>query len=187
MKNRLAEKEAYRRPRSHPVPGLESGSGLKLEKSVTINRPREEIFAFWRSFENLPRFMKHIESVTETAPGFSHWVIRTEKGKSLEWDARIIEERPPEMLSWVSLPGADVDNAGSVWFTPEPGGRGTVVKVQLKYSPPGGKLAAMIAKLLGDSADEQIAADLFRLKSLLESGEAPTAAGQPHGNPGSER
>jgi uncharacterized membrane protein len=85
------------------------------------------------------------------------------------------------MISWQSLDGADVDNAGSVWFTPAAGGRGTVVKVAMKYSPPGGKLGSLLAKLMGDNAEKQMAEDLFRMKSLLETGEIPTTEGQPRG------
>jgi uncharacterized membrane protein len=186
MKTRFIEKDPSRRVRSRPVPGLESGSGVKLEKAITINHPPDEIYAFWRNLENLPRFMSHLQSVTQTSDGFSHWVIKTEKGKSLEWDARIIEDQPPRMISWQSLPGSDVDNAGSVWFTAAPGGRGTVVKVQIKYSPPGGKVGAAIAKIFGDSAEKQIASDLYQLKSLLEAGEIPTVEGQTHGDPRSK-
>ena len=118
--------------------------------------------------------MVHLDSVTEREDGTSHWVMRTSKGKELEWDARIIEERPNEMISWQSLEDADVDNAGSVWFTAAPGGRGTVVKVSLKYSPPGGKLGEVVAKLTGQSGDKQIADDLFRFKALMEGGEVAT-------------
>jgi uncharacterized membrane protein len=153
-----------------------------MEKSVTINRSPPEIYAFWRQFENLARFMRYIESVTDRGDGISHWVLRTPHDRKYEWDARLIEDRPGEMISWQSLEGADVDNAGSVWFTPAIGGRGTVLKVSMKYSPPGGKLGAMMAKLFGDSADKQLAEDLFRLKSLLETGEVPTTEGQPHGS-----
>jgi uncharacterized membrane protein len=181
MKTRLAEKN-YSRGRALPSqPSLKSGEGTKMEKSVTINRSPEEIYSFWRQLENLPRFMEHIQSVTQTGDGISHWAVKTLHGRTLEWDARLIEDKPGQMLSWQSLEGADVDNAGSVWFTPATGGRGTVVKVSMKYSPPGGKLGSMLAKLFGDSAEKQMAEDLFRLKSLLETGEIPTTERQPRG------
>lgn len=96
-------------------------------------------------------------------------MIKTSHGHTLEWDVRLIEDKPGQMLSWQSLEGADVDNAGSVWFTPAPGGRGTVVKVAMKYSPPGGKFGTLIGRFFGDSAEEQLAEDLLRLKNLLET------------------
>src|SRR5262245_40561961 len=165
MKTRLDQKSVSRPRRSRPIPALKSGSGVKVEESVIINRPPEAIFSFWRQLENLPRFMQHIESVTQTSPELSHWVVKSDKGKTLQWDAQIIEEKPGTMIAWESLPGADVANAGSVWFTPAPDGRGTVVKVELKYAPPGGKVGLAIAKFLGEDADEQIAFDLDRLKT----------------------
>jgi uncharacterized membrane protein len=174
MKTRLTEKLSPRNRTRNVEPSLKSGEGEKIEKSVIINRPPEEIYSFWRQLENLSRFMQHIQSVTQTGDGISHWIMKTSRGKTLEWDARIIEDKPGEMISWQSLEDADVDNAGSVWFTPAAGGRGTVVKVSMKYSPPGGKLGAMMAKLFGDSAEKQMAEDLSRLKSLLETGETPT-------------
>jgi uncharacterized membrane protein len=181
MKTRFVERNYSRAATAAGHPSLKSGEGAKMEKSVTINRSPEEIYSFWRQLENLPRFMQHIQSVTQTGDGISHWVIKTSHDRTLEWDARLIEDKPGQMLSWQSLEGADVDNAGSVWFTPANGGRGTVVKVSIKYSPPGGKLGAMLAKLLGDGAEKQMAEDLFRLKSLLETGEIPTTDGQPRG------
>jgi uncharacterized membrane protein len=174
MKTRLADKNYSRGRSTSAQPSLKSGEGTKIEKSVTVNRSPEEIYSFWRQLENLPRFMTHIQSVTQTGDGISHWVMRTSHDRTFEWDARIIEDKPGQMLSWQSLECADVDNAGSVWFTPAAGGRGTVVKVSMKYSPPGGKLGSMLAKLLGDDAEKQMAEDLFRLKSLLETGETPT-------------
>jgi uncharacterized membrane protein len=181
MKTRLVEKNYSRGRTTAAHASLKSGEGVKIEKAVTINRSPEEIYAFWRQLENLSRFMQHIQSVTETGDGISHWVMKTSHDRTLEWDARIIEDKPGQMISWQSLDGADVDNAGSVWFTPATGGRGTVVKVVMKYSPPGGKFGSMLAKLMGDSPEKQLAEDLFHMKSLLETGEIPTTGGQPRG------
>jgi uncharacterized membrane protein len=182
MKTRFTEKNVSRGRTAEPHASLKSGEGEKMEKSVTINRSPDEIYAFWRQLENLPRFMQHIRSVTDLGNGISHWVVKTDQDRNLEWDAKLIEDKPGQMLSWQSLEGADLDNAGSVWFTPAGGGRGTVVKVSMKYSPPGGKLGALIAKFFGDSAEKQMAEDLFRLKSLLETGETPTTEGQSRGS-----
>ena len=158
-----------------------SGQGIKVERAITIGAPLQEVYAFWRRLENLPRFMPHLESVTQTDPKHSHWAVRGPRGKVVHWNAEVIEERENEMISWRSLPGADVDNAGSVWFTRAAGGRGTVIKVALKYEPPAGKLGATIAKIFGRDAVGELAKDLYRLKSLLETGEAPTTNGQSRG------
>jgi len=173
MKTRLLEKN-YVGSRARAVqPSLKSGEGTKMEESVTINRSPDEIYSFWRKLENLPRFMSHIQSVSDRGDGISHWVMKTSHGRTFEWDARLIEDKPGQMLSWQSLEGADVDNAGSVWFTPVAGGPGTVVKVSMKYSPPGGKLGVLMAKLLGENMEKEMMEDLSRLKAILETGEIP--------------
>jgi len=170
MRTRFISKTVSKRQSARITqPSLKSGKGVKVEKSVTIDRPIEELFAFWRRFENLPRFMDHLESVAERPDGTSHWIVKTTSGKALEWDARIIEERTNEMISWQSLEDADVANAGSVWFSPAPNGRGTVVRVSMKYSPPGGKIAASLANLFGQGGETFIADDLQRFKTLMES------------------
>lgn len=153
-----------------PVP---SDEGIRVEKGVTIERPVAEVFAFWREPENLPRFMRHLESVAVRDDLHSHWVVRTVGEKTLEWDAEIIERRDNEMISWRSTPGSDVDHAGSVWFKPTQEGQGTEVRVSLKYSPPAGKAGDLFARIFGRDAASEIEEDLFRLKSILETGEAP--------------
>jgi uncharacterized membrane protein len=150
-----------------------SDEGVRVDKAITIEKPVSEVYSFWRRFENLPRFMRHLESVTIQDHLHSHWVVKTFGGKKLEWDSEIIEQRGNEMISWRSLPGADVDNAGSVWFTPVPAGNGTVVRLEMKYVPPGGKTAAFISKLFRQDAESEIEEDLNRLKALLETGELP--------------
>ena len=152
--------------------------GIKVEKSVTINRPPEEVYRFWRQFENLPRFMEHLESVTTSGDdGRSHWVAKGPAGKSVTWDAEIINEQENALIAWRSLPGADVDNAGSVRFEAAPGGRGTEVRVVLEYDPPGGMLGAAVAKLFGEEPKQQVEDDLRRLKQVLEAGETATTEG----------
>src|SRR5437588_12542488 len=108
MKTRFPQSTvAKRRAARITQPSLKSGKGIKIEKSLTINRPVHELYSFWRRLENLPRFMAHLESVSERYDGTSHWVMKTSRGKVLEWDARIIEEKLDEMISWQSLEGAD--------------------------------------------------------------------------------
>ncbi|MGH8024283.1 MAG: SRPBCC family protein [Limisphaerales bacterium] len=156
------------------------GRGVTFQKTITVNRPVQEVFAFWRHLENLSKFMKRIRAVTSNGGNITHWVMNVD-GSTLEWDAETIEARPNEVLSWQSLPAADVDSAGSIWFRPAPGNRGTVVKVSFKYAPPGGKAAVKLSKILGKDAEALMEEDLFRFKSLIETGEIPTIEGQPRG------
>ena len=164
-----------------PVVSVKGGSGVKVEKSITINRSPEELFRFWRAFENLPRIMSHLESVTVLGGGRSHWVAKGPAGTTVEWDAEVYNEKENEMIAWRSLEGADVDNAGSVHFTPAAGGRGTEVRVVLKYDPPAGKVGAAVAKLFGEEPASQVQEDLRNFKRFMETGEQLTTEGQPSG------
>lgn len=154
---------------------------LRARHALVIGKPREEIYAFWRNFEQLPRFMNHAESVRIIGDRRSHWVVKGPAGTRPEWDAETIEERPNELIRWRSLPGATVDNAGEVRFDPAPGNWGTIVRVSLEYHPPAGVLGATVAKLLGESPGKQLAIDLRRLKQLVETGEIARTEGQPAG------
>ena len=154
---------------------------IKVEKTVTINKPAEELYRFWHNFENLPRFMKHLKDVKVHNNKRSHWTTSGALGGSVEWDADIIEDRENELIAWASVEGADVDNSGFVRFQPAPGDRGTEVKVVTKYNPPGGAIGDAIAKLFGEEPEQQIGDDLRRFKQLMEAGEIATTVGQPKG------
>lgn len=155
---------------------------MHVTKTVTILRPVEEVYAFWRDFENLPRFMYHLELVESLGAQRSHWVAKAPAGKSVEWDAEVTDDRPNELISWQSVgTDDDVRNSGSVRFTKAPGDRGTEVRVDLYYDPPGGKTGAVIAKLFGEEPTIQINDDLHRLKQVLETGEVVRSHGAPEG------
>ena len=145
--------------------------GVHVRKAITIGRPADQLYKFWRDFENLPRFMRHLESVQVTDERRSHWKAKAPLGRTVEWDAEVTEERPNERLAWRSLEGADVPNYGSVTFEPAPGGRGTTVKVDLRYEPPGGVIGATLAKLFGEEPGQQVQEDLRAFKQLMETGE----------------
>lgn len=164
------------------VTSLAHRRGVTVRRTMAINKPVDEVFAFWRDFENLPRFMRHLESVTCDDNRRSHWVARAPAGRRVTWDAEIIEERPNELIAWRSLEDSDVKNSGMVVFERGPGARGTTVRVSLTYAPPGGKFAAVIAKLFGEEPGQQVTDDLRRLKQLMEAGEVPTVDGQPRGD-----
>jgi uncharacterized membrane protein len=165
--------------RHGPATAIPAGEGVKVEESVTIQKPAAELYRFWRDLNNLGRFMEHLETVRAEG-NRSHWVACGPLGYRAEWDAEIITDRPNELIGWRSLPGSAVDTAGSVHFSELPG-RGTEVRVILKYDPPAGRLGAAVARLFGQSPQAQIREDLRRLKQYMETGEIPTTAGQPRG------
>jgi uncharacterized membrane protein len=154
---------------------------IKVEKTLTINKPADELYRFWHDFENLPRFMKHLKSVSVQNDKRSHWIANAPLDSSVQWDADILEDRENEFISWASVEGADVENSGFVRFKKAPGDRGTEVKVVLEYSPPGGAIASVFAKLFGEEPEQQIGDDLRRFKMLMEAGEIATTEGQPRG------
>jgi uncharacterized membrane protein len=159
------------------------GGAMVAVNTCTINRSPEEVYRFWRNFENLPRFMSHLESVQVTDEKRSHWVARAPMGTSVEWDAEIIEDRPNYEISWRSLEGADVDNRGTVRFDRAPGDRGTEVRVEVEYHPPAGPIGAAVARLFGEAPEEQIKGDLRRLKQVLEIGEVVHSDSSIHTGP----
>jgi len=163
-----------------PTTAIRAKHGVKIEESVTILKSRDELFAYWRRLENLPRFMPHLISVKELDGVRSHWVARGLTA-NVEWDAEIINERPGEMIAWRSLPDSEVATAGSVHFQAAPGNRGTEVKVSLNYDPPAGKVGATIAWLAGRDPKSQIREDLRTFKRMMETGTVITTAGQPRG------
>lgn len=149
----------------------EESKKMDIKKAITVNRPPEELYQFWHDFENLPRFMNHLESVQVTGDGRSHWKAKAPAGTTVEWDAEIIDDQPNQRIAWRSLEGADVDNAGSVSFKPAPGGRGTEVRVEMRYNPPAGIIGATIAKLFGEAPEQQVYDDLRAFKQVIETGE----------------
>jgi uncharacterized membrane protein len=165
--------------------GARGAGAVRVAQAVTINRSQEELYRSWRDFQNLPRFMKHLESVRATGDRRSHWAAKAPAGKTVEWDAEITEDRPNELIAWRSLEGADVDSVGAVRFERAPGGRGTVVKVEMRHSPPAGAVGATVGKLLGEGLEWEIKNGLRRFKQLMEVGEIITTEGQPAGRPGS--
>jgi len=150
--------------------------GIRVDNSIEINKPAAELFRFWRNFENLPTFMRHLKSVKMLDDRRSHWVAEGPAGTSVEWDAEVINEVENELIGWRSLEGSEVDNAGSVRFSPTSGGRGTRVSVSLQYNPPAGSLGAAVAKLLGADPKKQVKTDMRRFKELMEIGHITTSA-----------
>jgi uncharacterized membrane protein len=153
---------------------LRGSGGVMFEHALTIDRPVDEVYAYWRNLENLPRFMQHLEEVDVVDHVRSRWVARGPLGVRVEWDAQIINDIPPTLLSWKSVGDSDVISAGSVRFKAA-GEHATEVRVKLQYDPPAGKLGATVAWLLGEDPQHQMAEDLRKFKELIESGDVSNA------------
>lgn len=151
-----------------PEAVLDASTAERVERSITINRPREELYAFWRDFENLPRVMRNVTSVEVLDRRRTRWRARGPAGSELKWEARLYNDIPGELIAWKTLLGADVPNAGSVRFADAPDGRGTTLYVTLEYAPPTGALGAAVARIFGEDPGEQIAEDLQRFKQHME-------------------
>jgi uncharacterized membrane protein len=154
---------------------------MQAKSAVTIRHPVEVVYEYWRDLTNLPSFMNHLESVEVTGNGRSHWTAKAPAGRTVEWDAEVVEDQPNERIAWRSLEGSRVPNSGAVVFTPAPGGRGTEVRVELTYDPPGGALGKVVAKLFGEEPQQQVTDDLRRLKQVLETGQVVLSEGSPEG------
>jgi uncharacterized membrane protein len=149
--------------------------GIHVRESIRLEQPIAEVYRFWRRFENLPRFMNHLEQVTELGSGRSRWVARGPAGTRVAWDAEIINDIENKVIGWQSLPGADIVNAGSVNFDTVRNGRSTQLTVHLQYAPPAGRAGSLVAMIFGREPSQTIREDLRRLKQLLEAGEFPHA------------
>jgi uncharacterized membrane protein len=154
-----------------PATGTTPEGHIRIAQSIIVGRPPEEVYGFWRHFENLPQFMNHLESVTETSNRQTHWKTRAPGGSSIEWDAEITADEPNRRISWRSLPGSMVENAGTVWFDRATGDRGTRIRVEMEYRPPFGKIGAVAASLFRENPKQQMYDDLRAMKQVLEVGE----------------
>ena len=143
-------------------------------RSVTIGKPREEVYAFFRRFSNLPRFMTNVERVDETDATHSHWIVKAPAGRTVEWDAVVTADEPGRLIGWESAPGADIKNHGRVEFRDAPTDRGCELHAVIHYEPPAGELGKLIAEMFGKEPGQQAHADLRQLKMLLETGEVAT-------------
>jgi uncharacterized membrane protein len=146
-------------------------SGGQVTKTIIINRPPDEVYRFWRDFEKLPSFMDYLESVQVTGDRRSHWKAKGPAGTTFEWDAETVDDQPNSRISWRSIEGSEIHNWGTVRFERAPGGRGTLLRVELQYAPPGGAISANIAKLFGAEPGQHLEHDLRALRQILETGE----------------
>ena len=147
------------------------GGAIQVTKTIIIGRSPSEVYAFWRDFTNLGKFLKQLDSVEITGDKTSHWRVNTPAGKTVEWDAEIVEDEPNKRIRWRTLPGGDIEHSGTVEFEQAPGGRGTLVRVELEYSPPGGVIGATVAKLFRTEPGQQVMDGLRAFKQVMETGE----------------
>jgi uncharacterized membrane protein len=162
--------------------GLLADSGaLRVCKSITVNRPPEEVYAFWRELQNLPRFMYHVESIEVLSSERSRWTVKAPAGGTVQWEAEITADQPGQLLGWRTTDDADVANVGNVFFEPRPGGRGTIVRVDLEYRPPGHLAGAALAVMFNRNPAQQVEDDLRRFKQFIETGDLVRSDGSPEG------
>jgi uncharacterized membrane protein len=172
-------RQAARRQLSSTRARSRAANEIQFRKVFTINRQPDVVYGFWRKLENLPRFMKHLESVEVIDERRSHWRAKAPAGMTVEWDAEIVDDRPNERIAWRSLEGARVPNRGAVRFKLAPGARGTELDVEIDYTAPGGRLGSLVAKLFGEEPEQQVDEDLRRLKQVLEAGEVARSGVRP--------
>jgi len=150
---------------------VDARKSIKIERSISIARPREELFAIWRDFTRLPDYIEDLESVTPTGNGQSHWVARIPGDKRVEWDSEMVNEIPGELIAWKTIGDPDVKHAGSVHFTNAPGGRETEMRIVVDYEPPGGRAGALLAafaRTFGQEPDSKIREGLRQFKARVE-------------------
>jgi uncharacterized membrane protein len=165
---------------------LKKASAMEADATFTINKPKEEVFAFWRELSNLPVFMQHLKKVEVQDQQRSRWTAKLPGGvATISWEAIIQEEEPNHLIAWSSLPGSTIDNAGEVRFSDAPGNEGTVVQARISYRLPAGDLGSVAGKLFNPLVENMIRQDLRRFKSFLETGQA--VSGIPSGNATSNR
>lgn len=154
---------------------------MQVHGTTTVARSERQAYELWRRLEDLPQFMAHVDEVRTTGDGLTHWRVGGPFGRTIEWDAEIVDDVPGEYLSWRSVDGADVSNQGEVRFVPAPGSQGTEVHVSLHYEMPGGKLGETVARFYGENPHQQLDDDLRRFKQVAETGEVVRSEGAPGG------
>lgn len=145
-------------------------TSVNVRTTFVVNRPRNEVYAAWRNLSSLPKFMKHLTSVTETSNTRSHWEAKIPEGSpvSISWDAEIVKDEPGTLLSWRSLPGSTMNNAGKVEFRDALGHHGTEVRVTIIYRPPAGNIGSGVAKLFNPVFKKIIKTDVLNFKQYIE-------------------
>ncbi len=150
--------------------------GIELRKTINVDAPLETVFDIWADLVCYPLFMDHVRDVRKNPDGSYHWVVGGPAGLPVEWDAVVTRLTPNRELSWRSIPGTPVEQAGTTRFNRNPDGS-TRVDIHMTYNPPAGAVGHVIATIFGSDPKHQIDDDLVRFKSLVESGKT-TAHGE---------
>jgi uncharacterized membrane protein len=149
---------------------------VHVGRTVLVNRPRQELYAFWRDFQNLPQFMTSIETIQPTGGSRAVWMIKAPAGQTVDVETEVTEDVAGALIAWRSVEGSDIKTAGRVTFADAPAGRGTVVSVDIGYDPPAGAIGHVVAKLFAAEPNIQARHELKRFKMLMETGEIATGA-----------
>jgi uncharacterized membrane protein len=157
------------------------GPGRPVRKAITVRANPDDVYAFWHDFENFPRFMAHLLDVEVTTPTTSHWKARGPAGRTIEWDAEIVQDIPGHVIAWRAINDPAVRHAGAVFFAPAPGDRGTEIRLEMRYDPPLGPVSVAVAKLTGEEPSTAVGDDLRRFKQVVETGEVVRSDGSPEG------
>ncbi|MEJ8570464.1 SRPBCC family protein [Microbaculum marinum] len=160
---------------STPASDSDSEGTTTTTRAITVNRPLEELYAFWRDVGNLPKFMENIQSIEVLDERRSRWTVAAPGGTEVTWTSVIVEDEPDRLIAWRSEEGADIDNAGRIEFLAAPGGRGTQIRAEISYDPPSGAIGKLVAKLFQREPAIQTRRELRRFKQLMETGEISTA------------
>jgi uncharacterized membrane protein len=150
--------------------GVSNTPAINIRTSLIVNKPKDEVYAFWRKLENLPLFMKHLASVTEIDSKHSHWeaVIPGNIGR-IKWNAEIVKEEQGYLIGWQSIPNSMINNAGKVTFHDAAGGQGTELEVVISYHPPAGEIGSGLAKALNPVFEKLIRKDVMNFKEYIET------------------
>jgi uncharacterized membrane protein len=162
------------------IPGM---GGIRIHRSMTINRPADDLFAFWSNFEQAPQYMGSIASVTKTDERTAHWSAKGPGGNTVEWDTEITQLNPPSLIAWQvrGTPIQTVARAGKITFVPATNGRGTIATLELDFLQGIGSIVSRLGKISTLLPETVTRETLRRFKELMEAGELPTISGQPVG------
>jgi uncharacterized membrane protein len=150
--------------------GVSHTQAINIRTGLIVNKPKDEVYSFWRKLENLPLFMKHLASVTEIDSKHSHWEADIPGGMGrIKWNAEIVKEEEGYLIGWQSIPNSTINNAGKVTFKDALGGQGTELEVVISYHPPAGQLGAGIAKSLNPVLEKMIRQDIMNFKDYIET------------------
>jgi len=161
---------------------LAHGKGFSVDRTIRIDAPPEQVFAYWRDLEHFPQWMSHVREVRALGDDRYHWSVDGPAGAPVEWDSELTGIRENRELAWRTVEGSTVEHSGRVRFFPE--GEGTRVHVEMHYAPPGGVVGQAVAKAFGVDPASEIDDDLAKLARLIGSGQRAAARPRTQGSQG---